>query len=125
MLLASLCVALPYMNHAFSRADLPHLAIAANLLIVASVAMVAAFGFAGILGTLTLRSCDMLGDSPAGFVGFNAASADIDGLVGVATASVETWVVNGSTQTRATIAVQVTAADIQKLERTRESATLA
>ncbi len=82
-------------------------------------------GLAGILGTLKLRSCDMLGDGTAGFVGFNAAKADIDGIAGFSTASDVTCVVNGSIQKSATIAVQVTAAGIQNPDRLRESATLA
>jgi len=79
-------------------------------------------GLVGILGTLTLRSCDMLGDGTSGFVGFNAASADMDGVADFSTVSEVTCVVSGSIQTRATIAVHVTAAGIQKPDRVRESA---
>ncbi|MGI9270635.1 MAG: hypothetical protein ACR2QT_02575 [Woeseiaceae bacterium] len=82
-------------------------------------------GLAGILGTLTLRNCDRLGDATDGFVGFKAANAVIDGFAGVFVVSVDTWFVRGSIHTRARIAVQDTAAGIQNLERARESATLA
>ena len=75
-----------------------------------------------MLGTVKLRSCDMLGDGTAGFVSFNA---DSDGFAGLSTASDVTCVVNGNIQTSATMAVHVTAVGIQKLERVRESATLA
>lgn len=92
---------------------------------VCGCAGVGALGLAGILGTLTLRSCDMLGDGTLGFDGFREANADIDGFMGVCLASDVTCVVNGNIQTKATTAVHATAAGIQNLERVRESATLA
>ena len=67
----------------------------------------------------------MLGDDIAGLLGFRAASADMDGLTGVLVASVETSVVNGSTQNSARTAVHAIAAGIQNREWTRASATLA
>jgi hypothetical protein len=85
---------------------------------------VAAFGFAGMLGTLTLRICDRLTDVD-GLFGFKAAIADIEGRVGFSTTSLVTCVVNGNTQNNASIPVHATAAGIQNPERVLESATLA
>ena len=78
-----------------------------------------------MLGTFTLRSCDMLGDGTAGFAGFSAANVDIDGCADAFGAFDGTCVAKGSIQTRTRIAVHVTAAGIQKLERVRDFATLA
>jgi hypothetical protein len=89
---------------------------------------VASFGLAGIDGTLTLRSCDKLGVDTEGFAGFNEASADNDGLVGLvglAASSSPTSVVKGSIQRNARIAVQATAAGIQNPVRVFVFATLA
>ncbi|MDA0707348.1 MAG: hypothetical protein O2805_12240 [Proteobacteria bacterium] len=79
----------------------------------------------GIDGTLTLRSCDKLGVDTEGFAGIKEASADKDGLIGLAVSSLPTCVVKGSTQSNARIAVQATAAGIQNPVRAFVSATLA
>ena len=84
-----------------------------------------ASGLTGILGTLTLRSCDMFGNGVVGFLGFSAASDDIEGLADGLDTSDAISELNGTIQTNIRIAAPTAAAGIQKLARLRESETLA